>query len=107
MKKTSVKLADCIRVIANVHDLDTNRYFVELDFQNTKNERIRAIVPRRITSSGHLALRELLDLGAKLPTGHGAGAELGSCSASFLSELMRLPARRAGITHHLFCLASR
>jgi uncharacterized protein DUF927 len=77
MKNTPLKLADCIRVIANVHDLDTNRYSVELEFRNTKNERARATLPRRITSSGYGALKELLDLGAKLPTGPGASAELG------------------------------
>src|SRR3984893_12331892 len=77
MKKTPLNLADRIRVIANVHDLDTNRYSVELEFRNTKNERTRATLPRRVTSTGYGALKELLDLGAKLPTAPGAGAELG------------------------------
>jgi putative DNA primase/helicase len=78
MQKTPLKLADCVRVLANVHDLDSNRYFVELEFRNTKDEQARAMLPRRITSSGYGALKELLDVGAKLPTGPGAGAELGS-----------------------------
>ena len=77
MKKTPLNLADRIRVIANVHDLDTNRYSVEVEFRNTRDEQARAMLPRRITSSGHLALKELLDLGAKLPSGPGAGVELG------------------------------
>jgi putative DNA primase/helicase len=77
MKKTPLQLADCIRVIANVHDLDTNRYSVELEFRNTRDGQARAMLPRRVTSSGYCALKELLDLGAKLPTGPGAGAELG------------------------------
>jgi uncharacterized protein DUF927 len=78
MQKTPLKLADCVRVLANVHDLDSNRYFVELEFRNTKDEQARAMLPRRITSSGYGALKELLDVGAKLPTGPGAGAELGN-----------------------------
>jgi putative DNA primase/helicase len=77
MKKTPLDFTDCIRMVSNVHDLDTNRYSVELEFRNTKDEWSSAILPRRITSSGYGALKELLDLGAKLPTGPGAGAELG------------------------------
>jgi putative DNA primase/helicase len=77
MKKPPLDFTDCIRVVANVHDLDTNRYSIELEFRNTKDEWSSAILPRRITSSGYGALKELLDLGAKLPTGPGAGAELG------------------------------
>src|ERR1700737_2552597 len=77
MKKPPLDFTDCIRVVANVHDLDTNRYSIELEFRNTKDEWSSAILPRRITSSGYGALKGLLDLGAKLPPGPGAGAELG------------------------------
>jgi hypothetical protein len=75
-KKTPLDFNDCVRVVANVHDLDTNRYSVELKFRNTKGEWSTVMLPRRITSSGHRALEELLDLGAKLPTGRGASAGL-------------------------------
>src|SRR5271166_5500304 len=76
MKKKTLDFNDCVRVVANVHDLDTNRYSVELKFRNTKGEWSTVMLPRRITSSGHRALEELLDLGAKLPTGRGASAGL-------------------------------
>jgi hypothetical protein len=36
MKQTPLNLTDRIRVIANVHDLDTNRYSVELEFCDVK-----------------------------------------------------------------------
>src|ERR1700730_17698025 len=75
-QKTPLDFTKCIRVVANVHDLDTNRYSVELKFRNTKGEWSTAILPRRITSSGRRALEELLDLGANLPTGSGASAGL-------------------------------
>jgi putative DNA primase/helicase len=75
-QKTPLDFTKCIRVVANVHDLDTNRYSVELKFRNTKDEWSTAILPRRITSSGRRALEELLDLGANLPTGSGASAQL-------------------------------
>ncbi len=92
MKQTPLNLADCVRVIANVRNLDTNRYSVELEFRNTKNERARATLPRRVTSSGYGALKELLDLGARLPTGARAGAELGEL-------LSVVPDRTYEITH--------
>jgi hypothetical protein len=76
MEKPTPDFTDCVRVVANVHDLDTNRYSVQLKFRNTKGEWSTAILPRRVTSSGHGALQELLDLGAKLPTGRGASAGL-------------------------------
>jgi hypothetical protein len=76
MKKTNLDFSDRIRVVANVHNLDTNRYSVELKFRNTKGEWSTVTLPRRITSSGHGALQELLDLGAKIPTGRGASAGL-------------------------------
>ena len=35
-KKTPLDFNDCVRVVANVHDLDTNRYSVELEFRDTR-----------------------------------------------------------------------
>ena len=76
MKKTPLDFTDRIRVIANVHDLDTNRYSVELEFRDINGEWSNVLLPRRIISSGVGALDELLDRGAQLPTGPGAGAQL-------------------------------
>jgi putative DNA primase/helicase len=76
MKQTPLKLADCIRVIANVHDLDTNRYCVELKFRDVRGNWSNALLPRNIIRSGIGALGELLNHGAHLPTGRGAGAQL-------------------------------
>jgi putative DNA primase/helicase len=76
MKKMPLDLTDCIRVVANVHDLDTNRYSVELEFRDVKGGWLNELLPRSIIRSGVSALDELLDRGANLPTGPGAGAQL-------------------------------
>jgi putative DNA primase/helicase len=76
MKQTPLNLTDRIRVIANVHDLDTNRYSVELEFRDVKGGWVNELLPRSIIRSGVSALDELLDHGANLPTGPGAGAQL-------------------------------
>ncbi len=78
MKKTPLAFPDRIRVVANVLDLDTNRYSIELEFRDINGKWSSAILPRRITSSGYAALKDLLDLGAHLPTGPGAGNQLAS-----------------------------
>src|ERR1700738_3608898 len=107
MKKPPLDFTDCIRVVANVHDLDTNRYSIELEFRNTKDEWSSAILPRRITSSGYGALKELLDLGAKLPTAPGQVLSWASCSASCLTKHIRSPARLAGTANRSSCPTSR
>jgi hypothetical protein len=78
MKKTPLDLADRIRVVANVHDLDTNRYLVELEYRDIKGNWSNAILPRSIIRSGVNASNELLDRGADIPTGAGAAAQLAS-----------------------------
>jgi putative DNA primase/helicase len=78
MKKKPMDFSDCVRVIANVHDLDTNRYSIEVEFRDVKTKWSNAILPRGIIRSGVGALEELLNLGAHLPTGPGAGAQLAS-----------------------------
>ena len=65
-------------MIANVHDLDTNRYSVELEFRDVKGGWVKELLPRSIIRSGVSALDELLDRGAHLPTAPGAGAQLAS-----------------------------
>jgi putative DNA primase/helicase len=75
-EKTPLDFTDCIRVVANVHDLDINRYSIEVEFRDVKGNWSHDILPRNIIRSGGGALDELLGRGAVLPTGKGAGIEL-------------------------------
>jgi putative DNA primase/helicase len=77
-EKKPLDFTDRIRVIANVHDLITNRYSVELEFRDVKGGWVNELLPRSIIRSGVSALDELLDRGAHLPTVPGAGAQLAS-----------------------------
>jgi putative DNA primase/helicase len=76
MKKTPLDFTDRIRVAANVHDLDTNRYSIELEFRDINGTWSHVLLPRSIIRSGVNALNELLDRGANIPTGAGAGTQL-------------------------------
>jgi putative DNA primase/helicase len=75
-EKVPLDFTSHIRVVANVHDLDTNRYSVELEFRDVKGNWSNVLLPRNIIRSGIGALDELLNRGAHLPTGPGAGAQL-------------------------------
>src|SRR5258707_15458372 len=90
-EKKPLDFTDRIRVAANVHDLDTNRYSVELEFRDIKGKWSNVLLPRNIIRSGIGALDELLARGAILPTGRGAGAELANV-------LSRVPDRTYRIT---------
>jgi hypothetical protein len=76
MRKIPLDFTDRIRVVANVHDLDVDRYLIEVEFRHIDGRTATATLPRGIIKSGSEALKELLDRGAKLPTGPGAGAQL-------------------------------
>jgi Domain of unknown function (DUF927) len=78
MKKNQSPLdfTDCIRVVANVHDLDTNRFSIEIKFRRVDGQLIRTLLPREITKSGSTAMQELLGRGANIPTGPGTATEL-------------------------------
>ncbi len=76
MKKAPLNLTDCIRVVATVQNLDTDRYSIELKFRKANRQWSSIILPRRIIRSGISALDELLDDGAQLPTGPGMGTQL-------------------------------
>jgi putative DNA primase/helicase len=93
MKQTPLKLADCIRVVANVHDLDTNRYSVEVAFRDINGDWSNAILPRGIIRSGVRALDELLNRGAQLPTGPGASAQLASLLSAVPERTYRITGR--------------
>jgi Domain of unknown function (DUF927) len=75
-KKKTLDFGDCVRVVANVHDLDTNRYSVELKFQDIYGKWSKAVLARKIIRSGTSALDEMLERGANIPTEPGAGAKL-------------------------------
>jgi putative DNA primase/helicase len=76
MRKIPLDFTGRIRVVANVHDVDVDRYFIEVEFRHVDGRTATATLPRGIIRSGSEALKELLDRGAKLPTGPGAGAQL-------------------------------
>jgi putative DNA primase/helicase len=76
MKQTPLNLANSVRVAASVHNLDTSRYSIELEFRKQDGQWSNVLLPRKIIRSGISALDELLDLGAQLPTGPGVGGQL-------------------------------
>jgi hypothetical protein len=75
MQKTP-KLADCVRVLANVHDLDNDRFLLEIEFPRRDGQRICRTFPLEITKSGSTAKDALLRRGAHISTGPGIGGEL-------------------------------
>ena len=76
MKSKKLTFTDCIRVVANVHNLDLDRYFIEIKFRDIHGHWAHATLPRGILGSGSEALKDLLGRGAALPTRKGAGAKL-------------------------------
>jgi putative DNA primase/helicase len=93
MKKTPLDFTDRIRVVANVHDLDTNRYLVEIEFRDIQGNGSNALLPRSIIRSGVNASNELLDRGANIPTGAGAGAQLASLLSVIPDRTYRITAK--------------
>ena len=69
MKEVKRDLKDCIRVVANVHDLDLDRYFIEVKFRNIHGKWAHVILPRNMIRPNGGVLGEFLDRGAALPTG--------------------------------------
>ena len=86
MKKKPLDFSDCIRVVASVHNLDTNRYSIELEFRKEDGQWSSVLLPRKIIRSGISVIDELLDRGAGLPTGSGAGSQLALCLTSSLRD---------------------
>jgi hypothetical protein len=78
MKKKPPNFSDCVSVVANVRDLDLDRYSIEVKFRDVNGKWSNAILPRGIIRSGVGALEELLNRGAHIPTGTGAGGQLAS-----------------------------
>src|SRR3984893_5794037 len=94
MKKPPLDFTKCIRVVANVLDLDTNRYSVEVTFRDINDNWSNAILPRGIIRSGVRALEELLNRGARLPTGPGAGAHLADLTSVLPERKYRITGKR-------------
>jgi uncharacterized protein (DUF927 family) len=76
MDKSKVKYADLIRVVSTIHDIDTDTYFVEVEYRDVKGELDRTVLPRGLIRPGGNALEQLLNRGANLPTRKGGAAEL-------------------------------
>jgi Domain of unknown function (DUF927) len=91
--KTPIDFTKCIRVAANVLDLDTNRYSVEVTFRDINGNWSNAILPRGIIRSGVRALEELLNRGAQLPTGPGASAQIASLLSVVPNRIYRITGR--------------
>jgi hypothetical protein len=60
MKKTPLDFTDCVRVVANVRDLDLDRYFIEVEFRDIHDQWAHDILPRSIIRSGITAMEQLL-----------------------------------------------
>src|SRR6266566_2308680 len=65
-----------VQVVANIHDIDLNQYFIEVEYTSVEGEQKRCMLPRSIMNAGSKAFEKLLDLGADLPSKHGAGTTL-------------------------------
>jgi putative DNA primase/helicase len=72
MEKTAVRVKDLIRVVSIIHDIDVDKYFIEVEFRGVGGELKRFILERGLT--GQNALKELFRAGATIP--HGSTKEL-------------------------------
>jgi hypothetical protein len=76
MKHSKIKVGDLIRLVSTIHDIDDDQYFIEIEFRDVEGKTKRTVMPRSLIRSGSKALDELLQHGANLPGGHGAGTQL-------------------------------
>jgi uncharacterized protein DUF927 len=67
MEKRAVSVKDLIRVTSIVHDIDVDKYFIEVEFRTVGGELKRVTLERGLT--GPHALKELLRAGATIPPG--------------------------------------
>jgi putative DNA primase/helicase len=78
MKKKPIDFNDCMRVIENVHNIDTNQYCVEIKFRTVNGTWRNVLLPRKMIGRASRAYEDFLEDGAHLPTGSDARAELAS-----------------------------
>jgi putative DNA primase/helicase len=76
MKHSKIDFGDLIRLASTIHDIDDDQYFIEIEFRDVEGNTKRTVLPRSLIRSGSKALDELLQRGANLPGGHGAGTQL-------------------------------
>jgi uncharacterized protein DUF927 len=76
MDNSYAKIDDIVKVVSTIHDVDENRYFIEIEYLDVEAQRERTILPRGAIRPNGKALEKLLDAGADLPSRPGVGAEL-------------------------------
>jgi uncharacterized protein DUF927 len=67
METRPVNIKDLIRVVSIMHDIDVDKYFIEVEFRNVGGELNRITLERGLT--GAIALRELLRAGSTILPG--------------------------------------
>jgi putative DNA primase/helicase len=76
MDNSKVKVADLIRVVSTIHNIDEDKYFVEVEFRDVRGNLARTLLARGLIRPGSNVLEQLLNRGANFPSRQGAGAEL-------------------------------
>ena len=77
MKHSKIEFGDLdLPLVSTIHNIDDDQYFIEIEFRDVEGKTKRTVMPRSLIRSGSKALDELLQRGANLPGGHGAGAQL-------------------------------
>jgi hypothetical protein len=76
MDKSIVNFKDMIRVVSTIHDIDADKYFVEVEYRDVKGDLKHTVLQRGLIRPGGNAFEQLLNRGATLPCRHGAAAEL-------------------------------
>jgi hypothetical protein len=77
MSKAKVKITDLIRAVSTIHDIDVDKYLIEVEFRTVEGELKRTTLARGLAPSK--ALEKLLNEGATLP----------GATAAALSEVLR------------------
>jgi uncharacterized protein (DUF927 family) len=90
-KPTNLK--DLIRVVATIHDIDKNKYFIEVEYRGVEGQLKRTMLPRSLMRSGTRALERLLDEGAILPSGKAAATELLNVLGAGGAPIIRITGR--------------
>jgi putative DNA primase/helicase len=77
MSKAKAQITDLIRAVSTIHDIDVDKYLIEVEFRTVEGELKRTTLARGLAPSK--ALEKLLNEGATLP----------GATASALSEVLR------------------
>jgi uncharacterized protein (DUF927 family) len=93
MEISKMKLKNLVRLVSTIHDIDNDRYSIEIEFRDVEGNTKRTVIPRSLIRSGSKALDELLQRGANLPGRHGAGAELRDLLSAAPGAIKRVTGR--------------